>query len=801
MPRPESTQAFEQHDVPLHGLPTVRHAPRIAHRPSVWPAGMMHASLQQSASPLHRSPSVRQVVRNEQRPFEQTPEQHPPPDEQTSPSEAHAPPTVKHWPFGPLHWSLQHSLSVAHDTPITSHVPPVEHTPPEQNSEQQSEASSQVAPATAQVSASTQIFAPPICCSQRPVQHSAAAVHGSFTDEQRSMAPKAHLPDTHDPEQHSALLLQTWLKLLKPSSTWPLQLLSLLSQISGAPGYVEGLRSLQSVPPHMPVGEKESPSASSGDPMTGHVPVAASQVSVVQAFPSLHTIAVPDAQVPVLVHVSLPLHALPSLHEVPVAGVNTHPVAMLQLFVVQLLPSLHTSGAPAAQVPVAVQVSSPLHTLPSEQAWPSTPTFEHSAWQVPAETSESAVHELLSSQAVGHAPAMPVAIAESQVSPGSMTPLPHDAEQSVSVRLFAPAGQQPSPLLANVIGSLTQPPAAHMSIVHAMPSSQSSAIPALHVPAIVQVSKPLHALESEHDAPGVAMLVQPAVGSQASAVHAWLSLQFRAEPGMHEPRALHVSAPLQTLPSLHEAPVFGVWTQPVAGLQVSVVHSLLSSQDGATPFTHTPAEQNSAPSQRSESAHDGPLSGTTVQPVVGLQTSSVHEFPSSQVTGVVVQPTPTVQVSVVHALPSLQTSGVPGMQVPLQTSTPLHGSLSSHSAAVVQAAASIGASAIGASPIGASPIGASLEPSTVGPSIELSISGPSIELSISGGLSIELSNSGGESMPPSRFESVGASIAASIGVPLSSPQAVSHEMIRIERAGRRVARNRMDPQSTDSVGP
>ena len=237
MPRPESTQAFEQHDEPLHGLPAVRHAPRIAHRPSVPPGAGMHASLQQSALPLHTSPSARHPERNEHRPAAQTPEQQLPLDEQTSPSELHEPPTVRHWPLVPLQLSPQHSWSVEHDTPIGSHVPPVAHTPLAlQNSEQQSDASLQVVPAFAQVCAWTHSLAPLIWVSQRPVQHSAAAVHGELTAEHRSPFPNAHLPDVHVPEQHSALLLQFWLKLLKFSSTTPLQLLSLLSQSSGAPG-------------------------------------------------------------------------------------------------------------------------------------------------------------------------------------------------------------------------------------------------------------------------------------------------------------------------------------------------------------------------------------------------------------------------------------------------------------------------------------------------------------------------------------------------------------------------------------
>jgi len=136
-----------------------------------------------------------------------------------------------------------------------------------------------------------------------------------------------------------------------------------------------------------------------------------------------------------------------------------------------------------------------------------------------------------------------------------------------------------------------------MSIVHALPSSQMSGVPALQVPAIVQVSNPLHALLSEHDVPpGSGMYAQPVAGSQASAVHAWLSLQVSGVPGMHEPSELHSSAPLQALPSEHAAPVFGVAVHPVAGLQESVVQVLLSSHVSGTPATHAPAMQNSAPS-------------------------------------------------------------------------------------------------------------------------------------------------------------------------------------------------------------
>jgi len=44
----------------------------------------------------------------------------------------------------------------------------------------------------------------------------------------------------------------------------------------------------------------------------------------------------------------------------------------------------------------------------------------------------------------------------SQVSPGSMTPLPHELEQSLSVEGSQPAGQQPSPPVQRVMGRKEQ---------------------------------------------------------------------------------------------------------------------------------------------------------------------------------------------------------------------------------------------------------------------------------------------------------------------------------------------------------
>src|SRR5262249_2376556 len=119
-------------------------------------------------------------------------------------------------------------------------------------------------------------------------------------------------------------------------------------------------------------------------------PVAGSQPSVVQGFPSSHTGGAPAVQLPAR-HVSAPLHASPSLHDVPsglagcvaarpsetsrvhglpssahglVFAVKTQPVVGLHVSVVHALSSSHASGVPAVQLP-AWHVSAPLQALPS----------------------------------------------------------------------------------------------------------------------------------------------------------------------------------------------------------------------------------------------------------------------------------------------------------------------------------------------------------------------------------------------------------------------------------------------------
>src|SRR5438132_787923 len=93
-------------------------------------------------------------------------------------------------------------------------------------------------------------------------------------------------------------------------------------------------------------------------------PVTALHVSVVQAFPSLQLSGVPAVQIPDW-QVSAPLHTLPSLHGVPFATAACwHPASGSQLSVVQGLLSLQLSAVPARHTP-AWHVSAPLHASPS----------------------------------------------------------------------------------------------------------------------------------------------------------------------------------------------------------------------------------------------------------------------------------------------------------------------------------------------------------------------------------------------------------------------------------------------------
>ena len=95
-------------------------------------------------------------------------------------------------------------------------------------------------------------------------------------------------------------------------------------------------------------------------------PATGSQLSAVQAKPSLQLMGVP-AHSPVL-QMSLFVHALPSLQPA-LLGTCAQPLTGSQLSVVQSLSSLHGSVPCGTQV-VAVQISPVVQTSPSSQLLP-----------------------------------------------------------------------------------------------------------------------------------------------------------------------------------------------------------------------------------------------------------------------------------------------------------------------------------------------------------------------------------------------------------------------------------------------
>jgi hypothetical protein len=229
-----------------------------------------------------------------------------------------------------------------------------------------------------------------------------------------------------------------------------------------------------------------------------------------------------------------------------------------------------------------------------------------------------------------------------------------------------------------------------------------------------QASFCVHTLLSEHALPFCAAECAhaPVCGLQLSVVHGLPSLQLTGAPAAQRP-AWQVSAPLQALPSEHEVPsASGACAHvPVAGLQLSAVHTLPSSQLSGVPAAHTPFWQVSAPLQALPSEHEVPLptAACTHAPVCGLQLSLVQGLPSLQFCGVpavqapfwqvsaplhglpsehevpfatalcVQAPVCGLQLSLVQGLPSLQFCGVPAVQAPFwQVSAPLHRLPSEH---------------------------------------------------------------------------------------------------------------------------
>ena len=297
------------------------------------------------------------------------------------------------------------------------------------------------------------------------------------------------------------------------------------------------------------------------------------------------------------------VHALPS-SQAFVLLVKTHPVASAHVSVVQGLLSLQTIPTPA-QAP-------PLQTSPDVQALPSSQAFVLLVNTHPvAGLHVSVVHRLLSSQTTA--------------APGWQAPAPH----------VSPDVQALPPSQAIVLFVKTQPVAGlQLSVVQGLLSLQTIPTPAQTPP--LQASPDVHALPSSH---ALELLVKthPVAGLHESVVQRLASLQTTAAPGWQAP-APHMSSDVQALPS-SQAIVLLVNTHPVAGLQLSVVQRLASSQARAGPPWQFPPPQVSLVVQAFPSSHESVLFVKT-QPAAG------------------------VHVSVVHGLLSLQTRPAPGWHVP-----------------------------------------------------------------------------------------------------------------------------------------
>ena len=308
------------------------------------------------------------------------------------------------------------------------------------------------------------------------------------------------------------------------------------------------------------------------------------------ASESLQSGAGPPAHTPPA-QASEVVQALPSSHGA-VLSLNTQPVAGLQESSVQRFPSEQTRIAPPAHAP-PLQVSDVVQALLSLQG------AVFSAWTHPVIGSHESSVQILSSSQLG-------------ALPPTHTPL---AQVSAVVQA-SPSSH------AFVLGAWTHPVAgSHESSVQTSASSQSGAGPPAHSPP-AQASEVVQALPSSQGAV-LSVWTQPSAWSHASSVQGFPSLQSGAGPPTHAPPA-QASAVVQTSPSSHGA-VLGSCTQPLAGSHESSVQPFASSHSGAGPPTHSPPAHASAVVQALASSQ-GAVFGVWTQPVAGLHESSVHPF-------------------------------------------------------------------------------------------------------------------------------------------------------------------------------
>jgi hypothetical protein len=185
------------------------------------------------------------------------------------------------------------------------------------------------------------------------------------------------------------------------------------------------------------------------------------------------------------------------------------------------------------------------------------------------------------------------------------------------------------------------------SVVQSFPSSQATGVRPTHAP-------PPHTSPVVQSFPSSQAFVlfvktQPDARVQVSVVHGLRSLQMTPTP-LHAP-PLQVSPVVHSLPS-SQAFVLLVNTHPVAELHVSVVQTLLSSQTTGRAPAQAPPPHASPVVQAFPSSHAFVLFVKT-QPAAGVQVSVVHGLLSSQTMPVPVQVPPPHTSPVVQTFPSV----------------------------------------------------------------------------------------------------------------------------------------------------
>lgn len=272
--------------------------------------------------------------------------------------------------------------------------------------------------------------------------------------------------------------------------------------------------------------------------------------SMVHAMKSLHTVSVPR-QTPA-VQVSPDEHALPSEQVAPSPAAVDPQTPPAHVVVTQ-------GTVLAGQVGLAVHLPS-AHTSPEVQGSPSLQ---------PAALFTLAHAPLTQAVSVQALPSGTQQAPPQQTCPGQRgdrmhTPPTQFATSHASVAVQGTAGQVPywQPAVTLHVppdeavqrlsmGTCVQTPAAQPSTVHAIPSSQSRAIPGTPLPPR-QVSPTVQPSPSSKGSVSSAVFAQPTRGSQSSRVQTLVSSQLRAVPPPHSPRApaSQVSPMVQALASL-----------------------------------------------------------------------------------------------------------------------------------------------------------------------------------------------------------------------------------------------------------